>query len=75
MTSLASVRYVVVLGAAGFIGRHAARLFSGRLLADDRRIARHDPADSRDVGRRSLAEDNAGRARLPAANGARQSSA
>ena len=30
MTSLTSVRYVVVLGAAGFIGRHAARLFSLR---------------------------------------------
>lgn len=30
MTSLASARYVVVLGAAGFIGRHAARLFSLR---------------------------------------------
>ena len=30
MTSLISVRYVVILGAAGFIGRHVARLFSLR---------------------------------------------
>jgi UDP-glucose 4-epimerase len=30
MTTSISVRYVVVLGAAGFIGRHAARLFSQR---------------------------------------------
>ena len=49
-----------------------ARLFSGRLVRDYRREPHDDPADSRHVRRRPLAQGGPGRARFPPAERTRQ---
>ncbi len=51
---------------------HADRLFPERFSHHHRRVARRRAADRRHVRRRPLAQDGAGRARLPAALRARQ---
>ena len=60
---------------AGLAAVHAARLLPGRLPGDHRRVAPDGAPDRRHVRGRPLPQDGAGRARLPAAVGARQPAA